>query len=300
MRTRGDRRAARATVPGYLLALVIAAAFSAACSGGSSARPIATAAGSADAGDAGATPFVEPLRAGTLRVFAAASLTDAFGEIATAFSAAHPGVDVTYNFGGSPTLRTQLEQGARADVLAVADQATMQAALDKQLVIDRGTTFANNRLVIIVPASNPAKITTPADLARPGVKLVLALAGVPAGTYARQSLAKMELDPAFGAGFEDHVLANVVSEEPNVKAVVTKVQLGEADAGIVYVTDVTPGVVADVGTITLPDAYNVTAAYPIAVTRDAARPDIADAFIRFVLSTEGQAILRKYAFLPPK
>ncbi len=235
---------------------------------------------------------------GNLTVFAASSLTDAFKEEKQAFEAAHPGVTVEFNFAGSPTLVTQLGQGARADVLATADQKNMDAALQSGLVLNAVTTFARNKLAVIVPKSNPGDIASPFDLAKSGLKLVLAQRGVPAGDYARQILQNMEAGPRGGAGFADKVLANLVSEEANVKAVVTKVQLGEADAGIVYVTDVTPDVAGDVMLIEIPDSLNVIAAYPIAVTSNAADPEIAQAFIKFILSAQGQHILEGHGFLP--
>ncbi|MDE3095955.1 MAG: molybdate ABC transporter substrate-binding protein [Chloroflexota bacterium] len=252
--------------------------------------------GKAQSGGAG-TPGAG-LRSGTLTVFAAASLTDAFHAEATAFRQAHPGIDITFNFAGSPTLRTQLAQGARADVLATADMANMQEALKAGVVRDAGVAFARNRLTIIVPKSNPAKIETPADLAKPGVKLVLAANGVPVGTYARQAIAKMAADPAFGADFAKRVLANVVSDESDVKAVVAKVQLGEADAGIVYTSDVTKAIMPDVFMVAIPDAYNVIADYPVAITKGAKRPDAAQAFIDFLLSVNGQAILALNGLTP--
>ena len=174
----------------------------------------------------------------------------------------------------------------------------MRQALDAGLVVDAGETFTRNRLALIVPADNPAKITALRDLGNDGVKLVLALDAVPVGRYARESIAKMAADGSFGEGFSDRVLANLVSEEPNVKAVVTKVQLGEADAGIVYVTDVTAGVAADVKVIEIPDAYNVLATYPMALTADAANPAAAAAFVAFVLSPAGQAIMTRFGFQP--
>jgi len=231
-----------------------------------------------------------------ITVFAAASLTDAFGEVAEAFQA-DSGVRVSFSFAGSPTLRTQLEQGARADLLATADEPNIQSALEAGVVRDRGAVFARNRLAIIVPGDNPGRIATPADLARDGLKLVLAQENVPAGDYARESLGKMAADPAFGEGFDDRVLANVVSEEANVKAIVTKVQLGEADAGIVYATDVTPGISGDVTAVEIPDAYNIVAMCPIAVTADAANLEGAETFVEFLLSSEGQAILERHGFL---
>ena len=234
---------------------------------------------------------------GTITVFAAASLTDAFGAEAKAFEAAYPGTKVQFNFAGSPALRAQLDQGARADALATADVANMRQALDAGLVRDAGATFARNRLVVIVPRANPAHIASPADRARSGVKLVIAADGVPAGTYARQALDRMSGDPIHGADFAKRVERNVVSNEANVKGVVTKVQLGEADAGIVYETDVTPGIAGDVSRIEIPDAYNVVATYPIAMTKEAGNPVTAQAFIDFLLAEQGQALLERYGFM---
>ena len=216
---------------------------------------------------------------------------------AAAFQQSQPDVRVNFNFAGSPTLVTQLDQGAPADVLATADEKNMKAASDKSLVTGDVKSFARNRLVIAVPRDNPGSIRSPADLARRGLKIVLAQAGVPVGDYARQALSKMEADPAFGGGFRDNVLKNVVSEESNVKGVVSKIQLGEADAGIVYLTDVTIGVGIDVTTIEIPDSFNVIASYPIAVTAHASNPALAAEFMRFVLSKEGQEILTDSGFM---
>jgi molybdate transport system substrate-binding protein len=235
---------------------------------------------------------------GKITVFAASSLTDAFNEIAADFKTANPDASVEFNFAGSPALVTQLEQGASADVLATADQKNMQRALDKTLVKDGGTPFVKNRLVIIVPRSNPGGISTPADLAKPGLKLVLAQKEVPVGNYARQSLDKFGANATYGADFNQKVLSNLVSEEPNVKAVVTKIQLGEADAGIVYVTDVTAGVTEDINQVAIADEFNVIATYPIAVTSDAGSAAAAQAFIDFVLSETGRAILEEHGFVP--
>jgi len=238
------------------------------------------------------------LRPGTLTVFAAASLADAFRAEASAFRQAHPGMDVTFNFGGSPALRLQLAQGARADVLATADTANMTAALQAGSVRDSGAIFARNRMTIIVPKWNPAGITAPADLGKRGTRLVLAADGVPAGTYARQVIANMAADPTFGPDFAKRALANVVSEEADVKAVVAKVELGEADAGIVYTSDVTQALVPDLLTIVIPDAYNATADYAVAIVSDAKRPDAGQAFIDFLLSANGQAILALNGLTP--
>jgi molybdate transport system substrate-binding protein len=151
---------------------------------------------------------------------------------------------------------------------------------------------------VIVPAANPIGIMTLQDLAKPGIKLVLAQQDVPVGTYARQSLDKLSQDPAYGTHLSSRVLTNLASEEANVKAVVTKVQLGEADAGIVYSSDVTPDVRDAVEVIEIPDQVNVTADYPMAVVEDAANPSGAQAFIDYVLSPDGQEILKTHGFIP--
>lgn len=233
----------------------------------------------------------------TLVVFAAASLTGAFQEIGQSFEAANPGVRVSFNFAGSQILRTQLEQGAVADVFASADQKNMDLLVAENLVVaDAIQQFATNSLIVIIPANNPGSVQSLADLARPGLKLVLADASVPAGGYARQVLAKMSQDATYGADFNTKVLSNVVSNETDVKQVVTKVELGEADAGIVYVTDAVaaPGLL----TLTIPDNLNVIASYPIAVLTTSPEPDLAKAFEIYVTSPSGQAILAKWGFGP--
>lgn len=232
-----------------------------------------------------------------LVVFAAASLTDAFGDLGLAFQDAHPGVTVVFNFAGSQALRTQIEEGAVADVFAPADPSVLEAIVGT----DRGETgcgieFARNRLVVILPADNPASIGSLADLARPRIKLVLAADEVPVGRYARQALANLNLE--FGPAFLESVLANVVSNEENVKQVVAKVSLGEADAGIVYSTDARAE--PSLPTVPIEDPYNVIASYPLAVLPGAPEPNLAHQFVGFVLSPEGQAVLASYGFLPPR
>jgi molybdate transport system substrate-binding protein len=235
---------------------------------------------------------------GELTVFAAASLTEPFTEIGKRLELSHPGLKVVYNFGGSQALRTQLEQGAHADLFASADAVQMESAKTSGVVQGETPLFVKNRLVVIVPKTNPGKILDFRDLARPGIKLDLANAKVPVGNYGRQALSKASAE--YGADFEKRVLANIVSEEENVKQVVTKIQLGEADAGIVYVSDVTPRVGKDVQAITIPDAYNQLASYPIALTKEVTNRAAAETFIAFVLSTEGQAILKAHNFIPIK
>ncbi|HTE84660.1 MAG TPA: molybdate ABC transporter substrate-binding protein [Dehalococcoidia bacterium] len=250
------------------------------------------------AGTGEATPASAPPRVqGQLTVFAAASLTDAFKQMAPAIEQSNPGTKITFNFAGSPTLRTQLAQGARADVFASADQPNMVGAQQDGSIASTAQVFARNRLVAIVPASGASAPTRLQDLARPGVKLVLAQRDVPAGNYARQALQRMAQDPAFGAGFDTRVLRNIVSEELDVKQLVNKVQLGEADAGICYVTDVTPSARSQVKTLAIPDQFNVIAQYPIAVAKGAPNAAGAQQFIDYVLSPAGQQVLKDNGFI---
>jgi molybdate transport system substrate-binding protein len=233
----------------------------------------------------------------TLTVFAAASLTESFTETAVEFEASHPNVDVVLNFAGSQALRLQIEQGARFDVFASANENHMQALVEANFLRDPAL-FTQNQLVVIMPASNPASIETLSDLARPDLKLILAGPNVPVGRYARETLEKLNHDPTLGADYAARVLDNLVSEEDNVKNVVAKIRLGEADAGIVYVSDVTPTVAAELATLPIPPEFNVVATYPLAVAVDSASSELAQQFVEFVLSPRGQTILAYHGFQP--
>jgi molybdate transport system substrate-binding protein len=235
------------------------------------------------------------LLSGELIVFAASSLTDAFNEMAAAFQTQYPDINVVFNFAGTPTLRTQLEQGAEADVFASANEPQMELALQSEVVEGTPTAFATNRLVVVTPAGRES-VQILSDLEKPGVKIVLALPDVPVGEYSRQSLQQMDASGEFPAGFASPVLSNVVSEETNVRQVLAKVALGEADAGIAYRTDVTPDVMDKVRTIDIPDEFNVLAVYLIAQVKDAPNAAGATAFIEFVLSAESQDILAQHGF----
>jgi molybdate transport system substrate-binding protein len=231
----------------------------------------------------------------TLTVFAAASLTHAFTQLGDSLRRRTPGLVITYNFAGSQELVLQIRQGAAADLFASADRRWMAAVEDSGLVEGASKIFAHNRLLVITPASS--SVARLADLARPGTKLVLATDAVPVGRYARQVLRNLSTTPGLGADFERRALANVVSNEEDVKAVVAKVQLGEADAGIVYVSDVTPAVAPHVRRVEVPDAANVVADYPVAVLRRAGDPADARAFVALLLSPAGQAVLRANGLL---
>ncbi|HTK07708.1 MAG TPA: molybdate ABC transporter substrate-binding protein [Ktedonobacteraceae bacterium] len=232
----------------------------------------------------------------TLNIFAAASLTEAFNEIKGQYETSHASIRLQYNFAGSQQLVQQIANGAAADIFASADQTNMQKAIDGNLV-QTPKVFAKNRLVLIVPASNPAHITSLKDLSKSGVKIVLGGPTVPAGKYALQIFDKLGASPAYGASYESAVKKNVVSQEDNVKAVVQKVQLNEADAGMVYLSDVTSAVTGKVEMITIPDDFNVIAQYPVAVTKGSTHASDAQAFEDFLLSSQGQVILTKYHFL---
>jgi molybdate transport system substrate-binding protein len=225
-----------------------------------------------------------------ITVLAAASLTAAFTKIGVNFEQANPDVTVRFSFGPSDGLATQILEGAPADVFAPASPKYVDQVRSDGPGVTEQVDFARNTLAVIVPSGNPAHIESVEDLARPGVKLVLAAVGVPAGDYAREILGN--------AGIQKEALANVVSNEEDVKGVVQKVLLGEADAGIVYRTDVTPDISAKVREIAIPDAVNVIATYPIAVIDGSSHTPAATAFIRYVAGS-GQTTLRSFGFLPP-
>jgi molybdate transport system substrate-binding protein len=231
-----------------------------------------------------------------LSVFAAASLSEAFTELGRRFEAAHPGTRVRFNFAGSQQLASQIEFGARADVFASADERWIRHVVARGLAADSGAVFARNRLVVVAPHANPARLRSPRDLGRRGVKLVLAAETVPAGAYARRMLRALETQPSYPSGFAARALANVVSNEENVRAVLGKVQLGEADAGVVYRSDVGERGRRRVRVFEIPDAANPLARYPIAVLRRSEPAGTARAFVRLVRSPAGQAVLARHGF----
>ncbi|MCB9136701.1 MAG: molybdate ABC transporter substrate-binding protein [Anaerolineales bacterium] len=234
----------------------------------------------------------------TLHVFAAASLTEAFTEIGHTFEAQHAGVTVVFNFAGSSQLAQQISEGALGDIFASANKPQMEVAMQGGRITEGSAQiFATNRLVVIYPAANPAGLATLQDLSHPGLRVILAAKDVPVGGYTLDFLDKTVQDANFTPTFKDEVLANVVSYEQSVRAVLTKVVLGEADAGVVYTSDVTGDTASQVGQIEIPDELNVIASYPIATLNDSTNPDLAAAFVAYVLSPDGQQILAKYGFI---
>lgn len=227
-----------------------------------------------------------PAAAATVTVFAAASLTGVFTAAAKAFEAAHPGTNVQLSFAGSSTLVQQVLEGARADVLATADESTMAKVVAAGATAAPPQIFARNRLAILVAKGNPKKIQGLADLGRSGLVLSLAAPTVPAGKYAAEAFAK--------AG----VAVPKASQEVDVKGVVTRVSLGEADAGVVYTTDVRAAGDRVEG-VTIPDAHNVDARYPIAALKGGENAAGGAAFVAFVLSPAGQRLLADAGFAAP-
>jgi molybdate transport system substrate-binding protein len=235
---------------------------------------------------------------GDVVVFAASSLTDAFKELASEFQKAHPRARAVFSFGGSSQLAIQLVNGARADVFASADQDQMDVVQRGHVLADAQQVFVRNRLMVIAPRDNPAAITSLQDLAKPGIKVVGAQASVPIGYYTSQLLKSASASPDFGADFQQRVERNIVSREDTVRQIVAKIQLGEADAAVVYVTDVTMQIAEQFARITLPEDLQVTATYPIAVANGRNRAG-GEAFVAFVESPPAQAILARWGFLPP-
>jgi molybdate transport system substrate-binding protein len=233
----------------------------------------------------------------TLTVFAAASLTDAFQEIAEEFEAENSGVTIEFNFGGSSTLAAQILEGAPADVFASANLRQMEVVQEAGDIAGEPTIFASNRLVVIVPADNPANIQSLADLANDGVLLVVAAEGVPVREYTDVMLDQMAENEDYGEVYRQAVLDNIASEELNVRQVLAKVSLGEADAGVVYASDVTLDIAEDVLTIVVPDEFNTIASYPIGAISHAEQPELAGEFVDFVLSDAGQDILARWHFV---
>jgi molybdate transport system substrate-binding protein len=223
---------------------------------------------------------------GTVGVFAAASLTAAFGDLARAFEASHPAARVQANFAASSTLVQQIEQGAPADVFASANEEQIRRLMEGGMLAGAPVRFARNLLAIAVEKGNPHRIRALADLAEPGLVVVLAAPAVPAGQYALEAFARAGVEPPAG------------SRELDVKGVLSRVALGEADAGVVYVTDVRTAGDTVTG-VTIPDAENVVAHYPIAAVRAAPNPAGARAFVAFVLSPDARAVLVRHGFLPP-
>ncbi len=255
---------------GSRVSLLVAAVFLAACGSG---------------GGTGSSSPSSTALSGYISVFAASSLTASFNALGTSFHRANPGVGVNFNYAGTPTLVTQIEQGAPADVFASADTANMDKMTADGYVAGTPQVFAHNQLEIVVAPGNPKGITGLADLAKPGLIYITEGPTVPAGKYALQALAT--------AG----VKVTPKSLETSVAGVISKIELGEADAGIVYTTDVSAAG-SKVQGVQIPSAANVIATYPMVAVKGTKNLALANAFIAYVLSPEGQATLASFGFLP--
>ncbi|HEY3714716.1 MAG TPA: molybdate ABC transporter substrate-binding protein [Jatrophihabitantaceae bacterium] len=266
----------RIRVPVLFIAVPLAASL-VAC-GSSSPGP-----GSTEGGTGGASSGLR--LTGSITVFAAASLTESFTTLGKQFEAAHPGAKVTFNFGASSTLATQINQGVQADVFASASTKTMKDVTDKGNATGSAT-FAVNKMEIAVPPSNPGHVTTLADLAKSGVKVALCQEQVPCGTTAATVLTNA------------HLTVKPVTREADVKSTLAKVTLGAVDAGIVYVTDV-KAAGSKVKGITIPDAVNASTSYPIAALKGSKNTAVAAAFVAYVQSTDGKAVLTAAGFGKP-
>jgi molybdate transport system substrate-binding protein len=232
-----------------------------------------------------------------LTVLAAASLTKVFPKIGAEFVKQHPGTSFGWSFAGTDTLAAQIEQGAPADVFLSADQTNPKKLVDKTLA-DAPVTFAGNRLTVIVPTDNPGKVVAATDVGRPGVKVIAAGDKVPITRYATQLVANLSKGVDDPAAFVAAYAKNIVSKEDNVAAVVSKIELGEGDAAIVYVTDAKAS--TKVGTVEIiPASANVLATYAGVVVKSTTQPDAANAFLAWLAGPDGQAILGEFGFLPP-
>jgi molybdate transport system substrate-binding protein len=268
-------------------ALVALALVLAACSSGATPAPSAPTPSAAASAAAPAS----------LTIYAAASLKAVLAKAQTAYQAANPGTTLAISTDSSSALETKIEQGAPADVFLSADTTNPQKLVDTGLAAGTVTKFAGNLLTVIVPMANPAGIKTPADLARPGIKVIAAGDTVPITKYATQLVANLAKQPGYPADFVAQYTANIVTREDNVAAVVAKIELGEGDAGIVYVTDAKTS--TKVMTIAVPDAANVPATYGGVVVKASPNVAAAQAFLAWLAGPDGQAILASFGFLPP-
>ncbi len=279
-----------------ILSLVVLAL--AACSSGSSSpssSPSIASSATAAASAASAPPA--SAEAIELTIYGAASLKGALDKAKATYEAANSDTTLTISTDSSASLETQIEQGAPADVFLSADTTNPKKLVDGGFASDAAVTFAGNKLTIIVPTAHPAGLTGPADLAKSGIKIIAAGDAVPITRYASQLVANLAKEPSYPADFVAKYTANIASKEDNVKAVVAKIELGEGDAGIVYVTDAKAS--TKVKPIDVPESAIVSATYAGVVVKASQHQDRANAFLSWFAGPDGQAILASFGFLPP-
>jgi len=278
------------------LVVLVSVLLLAACSGaGASPSPSAAASvAPTTAAYVSAAPSAEPVE---LTIYAAASLKGALEAAKAAYETANPGTTVTLSTGSSAALETQIEQGAPADVFLSADTTNPKKLVDAGLADGAAVTFAGNELTVIVPTDNPAGITSPKDLARSGVKVIAAGDEVPITKYATQLVDNLAKEAGYPADFAAKYTANIASKEEDVKSVVAKIEIGEGDAGIVYVTDAKAS--TKVTTIDVPPSANVPATYAGVVVKASKNAAAAKAFLDWFAGPDGQAILSSFGFQPP-
>ena len=279
---------------------LLTAVLVAGCSSGGGATPSPSVAAppsqaaTSPSAEASSAPSVKPA---ALTIFGAASLKQALDDAKAAYETANPGSTITVSTDSSSALETQIEQGAPADVFLSADTTNPKKLVDGGFATGSPTGFAGNKLTIIVPKGNPAGIASPADLAKPGLKVIAAGDEVPITKYATQLVKNLAGVAGYPADFATKYAANIATKEDNVKAVVSKIELGEGDAGIVYVTDAAASDKVD--TVDVPDEANVPATYAGVVVKASQNQEAAQAFIDWIAGSAGQAILAKFGFLPP-
>ena len=270
----------------------------AACSGDGASALASIATSTAPTAATSAAPSAGPAAPpAALTILGAASLKGVLDKVKTAYEAASPGTTLTISTDSSATLETQIEQGAPADVLLSADTTNPKKLVDMGLADGAAVNFAGNKLTVIVPTANPAGIKTPADLARTGVKVIAAGDAVPITKYATQLVANLAKASGYPAGFAAKYISNIASKEDNVKAIVAKIELGEGDAGIVYVTDAKAS--TKVTPVDVPGTANVPATYAGVVVKASKNAAAAHAFLTWFGGPDGQAILSTFGFLPP-
>lgn len=242
-------------------------------------------------------PALAPAR--ELTVFAAIGLTEAFSELGALFERSQPGVNFSANFAGAQVLASQLLLGARADLFATPKSRALERLVKGGMVTaETVQTFARSRLVLVVPTNNPGRIEKLSDLSKRRIKLVVAGPEVPVGERTLLVLEALSARPEFGPSFKKEVLKNVVSHEENVKGVLSKVMMGEADAGFVWAATLKPEVKKKVQAIVIPDGADPFGEYQIVVLRGRAEQELAQDFIKLLVSPEGQRVLKKHNFIP--